>query len=178
MAIVEGVFGADSRAVARLLGLLQSRELQMDRVTLAVATVDSLLAGLGLSELERLQWYGSQSNAWDEVGQEYRERKALLRSILADSGVPGGVPGGVRAQPGGAQAAAILARRNSELELLAHRLQALAGSDGLGQTLATLYSSLVHLHLNRLAGMELTSERRVLGLLLRTREGLDRTPRR
>jgi lantibiotic biosynthesis protein len=174
MAIVEGVFGADSRAVARLLGLLQSRELQMDRVTLAVATVDSLLAGLGLSELERLQWYGSQSNAWDEVGQEYRERKALLRSILADPGVPGGV----RAQPGGAQAAAILARRNSELELLAHRLQALAGSDGLGQTLATLYSSLVHLHLNRLAGMELTSERRVLGLLLRTREGLDRTPGR
>jgi hypothetical protein len=57
-------------------------------------------------------------------------------------------------------------------------LQALASSDGLGQTLATLYSSLVHLHLNRLAGMELTSERRVLGLLLRTREGLDRTPRR
>ena len=46
----------------------------------------------------------------------------------------------------------------------------------LSQAPATLYRSYVHLHFNRLVGSDGTAEPRVLGLLLRTLEGLARAP--
>src|SRR2546422_358708 len=46
----------------------------------------------------------------------------------------------------------------------------------LSQAPAMLYRSYMHLHLNRLVGIDGTAEPRVLGLLLRTREGLARAP--
>lgn len=165
----ESIFAADSRAVAALLRLLQDHTLTIDRTMLAVLTVDDLLAALQLDETERLAWYRTAGTTRHEVGDEYRQRKVLLRHLLGDlSGLP--------AQPGGAEVARILAARRRELTPTALRLAELVRRGELSQTPATLYHSYVHLHLNRLVGVDGTAEPRVLGLLLRTREGLARAP--
>ncbi|HYP42067.1 MAG TPA: lantibiotic dehydratase [Chloroflexia bacterium] len=169
--VAESIFAADSRAVSILLNLLLERELQIDRTTLAILSVDDLLSSLGLTETERLRWYKDQNPAWDEVGQAYRERKTLLRALLSD-------PQRLLAEPGGADVALVFATRRAALAPLAARLGKLAEAGELTQKPATLFSSYVHLHFNRLLGSDPASERSVLGLLLRTREGLERTPGR
>jgi thiopeptide-type bacteriocin biosynthesis protein len=169
--VAESIFAADSRAAAILLNLLLERELKMDRTTLAILSVDDLLSSLGLSETERLQWYKDQNPAWDEVGKAYRERKTLLRALLGD-------PQRLMSEPGGVDVAMVFASRRAALAPLAVRLNKLAEAGELTQKPATLFSSYVHLHFNRLLGSDAASERNVLGLLLRTREGLERTPGR
>jgi thiopeptide-type bacteriocin biosynthesis protein len=168
-AAAESVFAADSRAVAELLRLLQGHALTIDRTMLAVLTVDDLLAALGLDEAERLAWYRAGVTARQEAGEEYRRRKVALRQLLGD-------PAGLLAQPGGADIARILAARRRALAPTALRLAELAQRGELSQAPATLYRSYVHLHLNRLVGIDGTAESRVLGLLSRTREGLARAP--
>jgi thiopeptide-type bacteriocin biosynthesis protein len=165
----ESVFAADSRAVAELLRLIQGHALTMDRTMLAVLTVDDLLAALGLDEAERLAWYRAGVTSRHEAGEEYRHRKVPLRRLIGD-------PAGLPAQPGGAEVARILAARRRELAPAALRLAELGRRGELSQAPATLYRSYVHLHFNRLVGSDGTAESRVLGLLLRTREGLARAP--
>jgi thiopeptide-type bacteriocin biosynthesis protein len=83
-AAAEALFAADSRAVAELLYLDQQRYLGMDRTTLAVLSIDDLLAGLGLTEVDRLKWYRDQDVSRHKSGPEYRQRKESLRSLLGD----------------------------------------------------------------------------------------------
>lgn len=168
-AAAEALFAADSRAVADLLYLDQRRLLGMDRTTLAVLSIDDLLAGLGLTEADRLEWYRDQVVSRHETGPEYRQRKGTLRSLLGD-------PQGLRTVSGGEAVANTFAARRVALAPVARRLDELAERGELGQPRTSLYRSFVHLHCNRLMGSEWSTERRVLGLLLRTREGLDKAP--
>jgi thiopeptide-type bacteriocin biosynthesis protein len=165
----EAVFAADSRTVAELLRLIQGHALPMDRTTLAMLSVDDLLAALQLDEAERLAWYRAGVTARHQAGDEYRQRKVLLRQLLGD-------PRSLLAQPGGTEVARILAARRRELAPIALRLAELVQRGELSQTPAMLYRSYVHLHLNRLIGVDGTAEPRILGLLLRSREGLARAP--
>jgi thiopeptide-type bacteriocin biosynthesis protein len=165
----ESLFAADSRAVAQLLHLIGRRELQLDRILLAVVSVDDLLMSLRMDEVTRLQWYREQVTSRREVSHEYRQLKSSLRSLVSD-------PGHLLAQPGGEAAARILAARRAALAPVADRLVGLAEQNELSQPLTTLYRSFVHLHCNRLLGIDLHAERQVLSLLLRTREGLGRAP--
>jgi thiopeptide-type bacteriocin biosynthesis protein len=165
----EALFAADSRAVSELLYLNQQYLLEMDRRTLAVLSIDDLLAGLGLTEADRLQWYRDQVVSRHETGQEYRQRKATLRSLLGD-------PRQLSAEPGGEAVAQVLAARRGALAPIAQRLDGLTERGELGQPRSKLYQSFVHLHCNRLLGSDWSTERQVIGLLLRTREGLDRAP--
>ena len=69
-------------------------------------------------------------------------------------------------------ALAPVARRLAALDPVARRLAALAG----GAPASELAASFAHLHCNRLLGTDPAAERLVLGLLLRTRESLERAP--
>jgi class I lanthipeptide synthase len=168
-AAAEAVFAADSRCVAGLLGLAGGG-VPLDRVGLAVLTVDDLLAGLGLDPDRRLAWYGRRVADRREAGPQHRRRKASLRPLLAD-------PERLRATPGGAGMLDRLAERRAALAPTAARLAGLADAGRLrGRTLEELATSFVHLHCNRLLGPDPAAERLVVGLALRTREGLDRAP--
>src|SRR5262249_11777289 len=87
-----------------------------------------------------------------------------------------GDPRGLLAQPGGAEVAHILAARRRALAPTALRLAELAQRGELSQAPAMLYPRDVHLHLHPLGGIDAQAQPRVLGLLLRTREGLARAP--
>jgi thiopeptide-type bacteriocin biosynthesis protein len=171
MEVAEAVFAADSRLVATVVQLLQDRVLLLDRTTVAVLSVDDLLAGLGLAAPERLRWYQEVVNARDQASTEYRQRKALLRALLGD-------PARLPSEPGGTALSAALAARRAALAPFGPRLAALAEQGVLTETPAMLYRSYVHLHCNRLLGLSAGGEQTVLGLLLRTHEGLERAPHR
>jgi thiopeptide-type bacteriocin biosynthesis protein len=165
----EALFAADSRAVVELLHLSQQRLLEMDRMMLAVFSIDDLLAGLGLTESDRLRWYKDQAMSRREAGQEYRQRKQTLRSLLGD-------PARLLADPGGEAVAQVFAARREALVPVAWRLSELTERGELGQLTSKLYQSFVHLHCNRLLASDWALEQRLIGLLLRTREGLHTAP--
>jgi thiopeptide-type bacteriocin biosynthesis protein len=169
IAVAEALFAVDSRAVAELLYLGQQQLLEMDRTTLALISIDDLLAGLGLAEADRLQWYRDQVTSRHETGPEYRQRKKTLRSLLGD-------PKLLLAEPGGEAVARTFATRREALASVAQRFDALMERGELPQPRIKLYQDFVHLHCNRLLGSDWSAERRLLGLLLRTREGLDQAP--
>src|SRR5207248_1556470 len=98
----------------------------------------------------------------------YRQKKTLLRSLLHD-------PSRLQNEAGGEVVAQAFEVQRTALAPVAVRLSELTERGELSQTLDILNSSFVHLHCNRLFGSDQSAERRALGLLLRTREGLERT---
>lgn len=165
----ESVFAADSRAVASLLDLATRQVLTMDRTTLAVLTIDDLLTGLGLGAPERLAWYREQVASRRDAGQEFRRRQEVLRPLLGD-------PARLAIQPGGAAIRHALDERRTALAPVGKHLQGLTERGELTQEPEALYRSYVHLHCNRLLGSGTPLEQLILGLLLRVREGLERSP--
>ena len=163
--VAEELFAADSRAVAKLLRLKQDLP-TLDRTTLAVLSVDTLLDGLGLSCADRLAWYQERVSLSRADGQEYRLRQRLLRQLLAN---------GPAAEPGGDALAGLLDDYRRASQPVAARLDALAREGRLGRAKASLCESYVHMHCNRLLGTE-ADEERVLRFARRTRESLSRAP--
>ena len=104
-----------------------------------------------------------------ETGPEYRNRKGILRALL-------GNPQKLETESGGEAIEQAFAARHAALAPVARRLGELAERGELGQPRSVLYRSFVHLHCNRLLGIGQTTEEQALGLLLRTREGLDKAP--
>ena len=115
-AVAETLFTADSHAVAELLYLSQQRLLSIDRTTLAILSVDDMLAGLGLAKPERRQLYQEYVASRYETGPEYRQRKEILRSLLGD-------PSCLSVEPGGGAVAEVFAARQGVLAPVAHRLE-------------------------------------------------------
>ena len=165
----EAIFGADSRAVLEILRLSSDGVLGMDLTALAVLSVDDLLAALGAGEAERTEWYRNTAGPHLAAGDEYRRRKDSLRSLLGD-------PEGIRSQRGGDVVARALTARRRESEAAGRQLDELEVAGLLFQPKAQLFRSYVHLHCNRLLGVDRMAEEQVLGLLARTRNGLSRAP--
>jgi thiopeptide-type bacteriocin biosynthesis protein len=168
-AAAEAIFGTDSRAVIEMLRLSREGPLGMDMTFLAVLSIDDLLAGLGSSEAERLDWYRERVSSRTIAGDEYRRRKDMLRGLLGD-------PEQIRSQPGGDALARVLAARRNELETIGRGLDALTAAGELSQPKSVLLRSYVHLHCNRFLAGDRSAEEQVLGLLARTRYGLQQAP--
>jgi thiopeptide-type bacteriocin biosynthesis protein len=167
----EDLFHADSRAAAALVGVLQAREWtdEASRTALLAASIDDLLEALGFDESSRLGWYGEQGRAAArEAGSEYRALKSSLRAAVGDR------DRWLCDRPHGSVIGEALAERRRNLMDVSRRLRALSNERRLGQPIAALAVSYVHLHLNRLGAS--ARERSLLGMLLRTREGLAKAP--
>jgi class I lanthipeptide synthase len=169
MEAAEALFAADSAAVVELLRLARDDLATIDRTALAVLSVDGLLDSLGLDAARRLAWYRAQVGARHASGDDYRARQSALRRLLGD-------PAARLGEPGGEALERILGARAAALALVAGQLRELAAADDLDAPLERLCESFVHLHANRLLGAGPPTEQHVLGLLLRTREGLERAP--
>lgn len=154
LAAAEDFFCADSAAVADLLA-----SGAVEPMPAAVMTVDALLGGFGLSRQQRATWCASRSGPRRESGADYREWKQMLRPMLAGERSPY-LP------------EAMLARFSATAARLRAALSDLDDAGQLSRPPADLYSSLVHLHLNRLIGADRSTERRVYGLLERLERSL------
>jgi thiopeptide-type bacteriocin biosynthesis protein len=165
----EAIFGADSSAVLEILRLSRDGVFGMDLTALAALSIDDLLAGLGAGEAERTEWCRKRAGPHSVAGDEYRRRKDFLRSLLGDAEW-------IRSQPGGDAVARALASRRREVEVAGRRLEALEAAGLLSQPRTQLFGSYVHLHCNRLLGVDRQAEEQALGLLARTRYGLSQAP--
>ena len=164
LAVAEQVFAVDSVTTVELLGLGHDPS----DPTVAVLSVDSLLAALGLDQARRAAVYRSCVVDRHEAGAEYRERKRVLRHLLATK--DGGDLDPDRAM------ARMLRARDLDLHPLGEQLHHLERAGELGASLDHICRSLIHLHCNRLLSRAGPSEQRVLGLALRTVESLLAAP--
>lgn len=164
--LAESAFTADSNSALELLQLLREFEPELNRTSIAVASLDGLLAALGLDEAGRLAWCRKHVRSRHESSAEYRDHKQRLRTLV----------GGQDASPAASSLRTILSEREQTLAPIAAAFRHLALDSRLDRELDDVYSSLVHLHCNRLGGINQAWEQLVFGLLLRTREGLDRAP--
>ncbi|MDT0353143.1 lantibiotic dehydratase [Pseudonocardia charpentierae] len=161
IALAEAVFGADSHAVARLLGTAAARE---PRLPLTAASVDALLAALGLDEGQRLSWYSGHAPPPKESAAAHRRHGTRIEELL--HGTPGGAvdDGGVDGVD--EEVRAILDERTAAVAPSAAEL-ARRHADGSGHLpVTTLARSFVHMTCNRL-GLDQGDERILLGLLRR-----------
>jgi thiopeptide-type bacteriocin biosynthesis protein len=168
MAAVETLFAADSQAVVDLLELEHTKKITLDRMHLALLTVDALLDGLGLDPEARFRWCRDRVRSRQEAGLEYRQSKQRLRVLLGNAG-------GLLLEPRGRDIAGILGRLRQGGATLDAALHDIDARADLTRPPHELRDSIVHLHLNRLLGGERAAEARVLGLLWRVREGLQRS---
>ena len=169
IAAAEALFHADSKAVIEILRLSRGGLLVLDMSSLAIISIDELLAGLGANEAERLVWYRDRVTSRNLAGDEYRRRKDALRRLLGD-------PEHLHTQPGGDALARILATRRNEIATIGRQLDALSSAGELLQPRTALFRSYVHLHCNRLLSGDRTAEEQILALLARTRDSLSRAP--
>ncbi|MGH4007327.1 MAG: lantibiotic dehydratase [Pseudonocardiaceae bacterium] len=167
--VAEAVFTADSPAVARILHLSRQGGLSYDRMTVAVLSIDDLLAAVGLDAGQRTDVYRDATALSHDDGEKYRGRQRELRQLL-------GRPGVLTGSPTGQAFASILATRRSALAPAATLLNALERDGRLHHPCARLCRSYIHLHANRLLGSDPPLEGLALRLLRRTREGLRRAP--
>jgi lantibiotic biosynthesis protein len=154
----EALFAADSRSVVELLYCARSA----DRMLLTVASVDDLLAALGLNETARLAWLKQMIPSHKEVRllkDEYRSRREPLVGALRD-------PARL-----GAHVHRVLAARRPPIVEVSRQLANIEAAGALTQPLSKLHSSYVHMHCNRL-WIDQTAERRALGLLLLARTAI------
>jgi class I lanthipeptide synthase len=164
---LERAFAADSLAVARLLAARRRRQLATECADLAVATVDDLLAGLGLASSARTDWYRRHAGG-REHGAEFRAHRARLRTLVGrlDAGDPAASTLVER----------ILAERRTVCRQVAGALAELDAGGQLHGTFDDIARSLVHMHCNRLQEIGATHEPRVLELARRTHESLTAWP--
>jgi thiopeptide-type bacteriocin biosynthesis protein len=171
LALAEEIFAADSRAVVRLLALERAKQLPIERGNLAVLVVDDLLATLGLDETARLTWSRRFATLRNECSDEYRQKGPELRDLLRARSAE-------RTRPDQSAVMDILTERRDSLRATACSLQTMEETGTLERSRDDILASLVHMTLNRLLGTDNAPERRVMGLLLRTRESLAALARR
>jgi thiopeptide-type bacteriocin biosynthesis protein len=166
--LAERIAAIDSAAVAGLLEVLP-RSPTLDRADLAVLTVTDLLAGLGLDDDARLRWLKALglTKARSDFSADYRLRREALLQLLRR---PGEVL--VERARAGREVVELLRRRKDALAGVAGELETAHREGRLTQPPAELFRSYIHMHLNRLLGINPEAERRTYGLLLRAHESL------
>jgi thiopeptide-type bacteriocin biosynthesis protein len=168
MSAVEAIFTADSPAAVDLLAVLRKTS-ELDRLVLAVASIDDLLNSMGLGIGRRLAWYKARVKSPHSSGSDFRERKTTLRELF-------GSTDGFAKLAGSAEIMQIFAERQRSLAPIAQRLTVLEEKRELNQSRDIIFQSVIHMHCNRLAGADRGIEERALGLLLRVHQSLDKAP--
>ncbi|MEV5763632.1 lantibiotic dehydratase [Micromonospora sp. NPDC052213] len=164
MAAAERLFMADSPGVAEMLQARVEGRLGTDLLELAVASIDDLLACLGLSREERAAFsYGGPPSS-RLGGFEYRKRQRALRQAIG------------AAPSTDDEVSRLLNARRPALESAIAQLTALHRDGNLWRSREALCHSYVHLHVNRLLGTDTSGEAMALELLRRTHAGLVQAP--
>src|SRR5579871_486905 len=165
--LAEQLFGADSRLAAGILALQQQKTLDVETAILAAVSTDQLLSALDGSADRRRAFYHTRATNRQEIGQTFRKYGRQLLTLL------GNAEQDFSMLPGGEQLLPLFKTLQKELAPVADCLSRLDAEAKLVQPLSALYSSFVHMHCNRLIGMNGQVEEQTIGLLLRTYEGLE-----
>ena len=82
MALAEEVFGADSRACAKILAAMRAHDTDVDSVLLAVLSIDQLLESFGLDFVQRLAWDRTYVVSRRVAGAAFRQSNGIRAELL------------------------------------------------------------------------------------------------
>lgn len=157
--VAETIFGIDSRAVVEILALERRNHLNVPRTDLALLTIDTLLRSLGLTSTERYDLFQAMVRgqepmfraSFDRLRHQFHDYRKTALSIVGD-------PSWLRSQEGGAAIDEQLRSRQSALSLPVEQLKRLEAAEALWCPLQSIISSYVHMHCNRLLGVDRGAE--------------------
>uniref|UniRef100_UPI003F496134 lantibiotic dehydratase n=1 Tax=Nonomuraea bangladeshensis TaxID=404385 RepID=UPI003F496134 len=153
----ERVFAADSVAVMAQLRLSE-RGLGIDMEQLVAANYVDILRGLGDPDWQ--QWLLSVLPKGADHGAFREVRRNAIELIDPDGEWPG-----LAARPGGGDLLQVWRARRPALEVYGDAVRQAAVAQRLSGTRFTVVSALLHMHHNRLVGVQATTERRTLAIL-------------
>jgi thiopeptide-type bacteriocin biosynthesis protein len=155
MLLCEELFQADSTAALAIVEALDDAALADNRWKLAVAGMDILLDGLGLSQAEKLTVTATARDRFArehhadqpllrQIGERFRVERASVEVLLDSStAAPDGADGAIRA-------AGALRRLACQLGPTMAHLRSAAAHGELSLALNEIAPSLLHMHANRL----------------------------
>lgn len=165
--LLEQVFAIDSIIVSNIIAIQYRHQLTLDSIAVAVWTLDQLFANWGWSVEQRLAWTrkAAEKYAWSA---EFRKRRSLYCSLFAPYGT---------LQPDLAEQRTLLQQIQSQdtsLASLGTLVRKLAEAGKLWCSEDSLMSSLAHMHINRLLGVDRVQEEKAYAFWLHTLEPLVR----
>lgn len=174
MAIAERIFAADSIATIQILNL-QRRGLDLPKSDLALLSVDALLASVGLTRTERLGVYttivaqqeDAQRNELPRLRKEFFGYRKAAQRIVADGEW-------LQNQPRGDALASVLHCRTEQISPLGDQLHVLEARGELSVGITSIVESLIHMHLNRMFGVDRQLEYETIYYLMRALQSLER----
>ena len=162
---VERIFAIDSEFCSEVLDVLLSRQPRIDRKAIVAWTMQRLITGLTISDSGWTAVFGHSDARGQESGRVFRQESRFLRHAFS-----GELPAWAQ---GLASSAAIASARiaNEANEIRQMQVNAVGH-----KSLEALASSIVHMHCNRLLGIDRVSETVVQQICLRTLKSLHHSP--
>jgi thiopeptide-type bacteriocin biosynthesis protein len=154
----EALFAADSRTTAALLRLLAGGQTDLEPAELAAVSIVHILEGLGWGPERRLAWLTTASDK-HQYREEFRECREKLMDLMVDDG---GSWDRLGSFPGGQEVLDAWSLREAELRAYGEKLRALEEEGRLWNSPERVAGSVVHMHCNRLMGVEREPENKAL----------------
>lgn len=147
----ESVFYKDSLTTSQLLSLLKLKSTKLPNYVLCSLSVIHLLKHLGW-DFEKQHNYLSQITNKNDYKKEFREWRNKYLSWLNTGDEKNPIV--LTDEYGGDRILSVLNLRNQQLEVFGNTIDDLNNKDELWNTKPEIINSLIHLHCNRLAGID------------------------
>lgn len=169
--VLEQVFTVDSVLVSDMLAAQYARRLTLDPLAVAVFTLDHFFAAWGCDFRQRMQWTHQMSEKYS-WSNEFRALRKHYADLLAPRGA---------VEPAQAEQRKLLLDLVRPYEPFLRdsgtQVRQLGATGTLWVSETSLFSSLAHMHLNRLLGIDRTRETQVYAFWRHTLDTVERRPR-
>ncbi|HEX7736018.1 MAG TPA: lantibiotic dehydratase [Ktedonobacteraceae bacterium] len=169
--LLEQVFMVDSAMVSDLVAFRHARRLNLDPLAVAVFTLDHFFASWGRDLQQRQAWTCNASER-EAFRNEFRAERKRYCDLLAPQG---------KVDPNLAEQRSLvldlLRPHEGFLAALSAQVRQLEEAGRLWVGEVSLLSSLAHMHLNRLLGIDRTRETKIYAFWRHTLDALERRPK-
>ena len=159
MKVSEDMFFNDSNTILKLIYIIKSKHLDIDRLIILGYYIDSMMSSLGLDVMDRVKLYTNNIKNSDYISNNnYREKFKLLYELISNSNQ-------IKKLNGGIYLYELIKQRDKIIRQKSKQIKSLLNSGELCQSLTSLYSSYIHMSCNRMIGINKNEETLVMVLL-------------
>lgn len=152
LAISEEVFCIDSKVAIKLIPSPTAASAEFDKIVATALTADMMISCLGVKADDRLQMYKRWTSGLRHLpDKDFRTRLTKLSDMVAESYWP---PSRECAMPELRDVIEIM----KKLPALGKKLAKLQDENKLSNTIVNIYDSMVHMHCNRILGIDQDAE--------------------
>lgn len=162
----EQIFAADSVSCAALLDAFIRSQVKHDRRAVVAWTIKHLLDSIGIDEGQLKTVLQPEKGLKVDVSEVFRQEKEYLRQAFS-----GGKPDWMDEN-----LALVFEERRKRIGVCAEEIKRIIRQGKAMRTLESISSSLVHMHCNRVLGVDLQAEQAAKELILRTLRSIKAAP--